>query len=104
MKTPEADPIDADLTLQSGPAAPPPADAGTVGVRDGAWLEPGRTCTWLRHTGRLRVLIDAADYFTTLRAAMLRARDTIFIVGWDIDSRLQLTPAGARDGLPAPLA
>ncbi|MFC0399404.1 VTT domain-containing protein [Paraburkholderia rhizosphaerae] len=69
-----------------------------------AWLEPGRTCEWLRCANRLRVLIDAADYFDAVRAAMARARNTIFIVGWDIDSRLQLTPEGARDGLPAGLA
>src|SRR6188768_636651 len=101
MKTPEADPIDADLPLQDGHTAALPADANVRGASDGAWLTPGRTCKWLRHAERFRVLIDAADYFTALRAAMLRARDTIFIVGWDIDSRLQLTPTGARDGLPA---
>jgi phosphatidylserine/phosphatidylglycerophosphate/cardiolipin synthase-like enzyme/uncharacterized membrane protein YdjX (TVP38/TMEM64 family) len=104
MKTPEADPIDADLPLQDGHTAALPADANVRGASDGAWLTPGRTCKWLRHAERFRVLIDAADYFTALRAAMLRARDTIFIVGWDIDSRLQLTPTGARDGLPARLA
>lgn len=96
----EADPITDD---------PPANGAGTDSeacprTERGAWLQEGRTCAWLRPAQRLRVLIDAADYFDALRAAMTRARDTIFIVGWDIDSRLQLTPEGARDGLPAGLA
>src|SRR5207237_7995402 len=28
------------------------------------------------------------------------AQSTIFIVGWDIDSRVKLVPSGANDGLP----
>ncbi|HEY4351130.1 MAG TPA: VTT domain-containing protein [Paraburkholderia sp.] len=89
--------------------APPVNHAGTdneayPSTRHDAWLQEGRSCAWLRRAERLRVLIDAADYFDALRAAMTRARDTIFIVGWDIDSRLHLTPEGPRDGLPAGLA
>ncbi|WP_459713338.1 VTT domain-containing protein [Paraburkholderia sp. 2C] len=92
----------------------PPAHSAATGneadrpTQHDAWLQEGRTCAWLRRSKRLRVLIDAADYFDALRAAMARARDTIFIVGWDIDSRLELTPEGARgglrDNLPAGLA
>ncbi|TXC84352.1 VTT domain-containing protein [Paraburkholderia azotifigens] len=67
-------------------------------------LRLNRTCERKEHAHHFRVLIDAAEYFETLRAAMIRARHSIYIVGWDIDSRLQLVPGGAPDGLPAQLA
>ncbi|MBP0590097.1 VTT domain-containing protein [Paraburkholderia sp. LEh10] len=67
-------------------------------------LRPGHNCQLQERTRRFRILIDAADYFSALRAAMTRARHTIYIVGWDIDSRLQLVPGGAPDNLPAGLA
>ncbi|CAG9196489.1 Phospholipase D [Paraburkholderia sabiae] len=67
-------------------------------------LRPRHTCERKEHAHHFRVLIDAAEYFETLRAAMIRARHSIYIVGWDIDSRLELVPGGAPDGLPAPLA
>jgi len=34
---------------------------------------------------------------------MAAARDTIFIIGWDIDSRIPLYPEDGDDGLPLPL-
>lgn len=51
------------------------------------------------------VLFDAARYFGILRDAMRRARHSIFIVGWDIDSRTRLVgPSGAAsDGAPETL-
>ncbi|RQS12308.1 hypothetical protein DIE07_09060 [Burkholderia sp. Bp9002] len=66
-------------------------------------LERGRNCDAIRHAHRFSTLIDGAAYFATLRAALARARDTVFIVGWDIDSRMRLVPDGADDGLPEPL-
>lgn len=47
--------------------------------------------------------MDGAAYFSALRAAAAQARRTIFIIGWDIDSRMRLVPEGANDGLPEPL-
>ena len=46
---------------------------------------------------------DAADYFRLVRHAILQARDTIFILGWDIQSTLDLVPGGASDGAPTRL-
>ncbi len=34
---------------------------------------------------------------------MARARESIFVIGWDIDSRIALHPTGDDDGLPLPL-
>lgn len=66
-------------------------------------LEPGRNCASLHRAPRFSVLVDAASYFSALRYAIRRARRTVFIVGWDINSRMKLVPGGAADGFPDPL-
>jgi phosphatidylserine/phosphatidylglycerophosphate/cardiolipin synthase-like enzyme len=50
------------------------------------------------------VLIDAAPYFGAARAAMLKAKSQIFILGWDIHSRVPLVGESGRadDGYPEP--
>ena len=66
-------------------------------------LEPGRNCWRLEQAGRVAFLVDGAAYFSAVRAAAAQARRSIFILGWDIDSRMRLVPEGADDGLPEPL-
>lgn len=39
---------------------------------------------------RFSLLIDGANYYGALRNALLKAEKTIFIVGWDVDSRVRL--------------
>jgi phosphatidylserine/phosphatidylglycerophosphate/cardiolipin synthase-like enzyme len=43
---------------------------------------------------RAHVVVDAAAYFELMHAAMLEARQRIFLIGWDFDSRIRL--AGGR--------
>lgn len=43
---------------------------------------------------RAHVVVDAAAYFELIHEAMLRARQRIFLLGWDFDSRIRL--AGGR--------
>ena len=66
-------------------------------------LQPGRNCWRLARARRAALLIDGAAYFAALRDAALRARRSIFVIGWDVDSRVSLAPQGARDGLPEQL-
>src|SRR5438270_6569575 len=68
----------------------------------GLILDPTSNVWRTTRAGRAAVLIDAGRYFGALRQAMLQARSTVFIVGWDIDSRTRLVgEAGtADDGLP----
>lgn len=87
------------------------ADDGTAGAATHAdgparhgLLERGRNCDAIRHAARFAMLVDGAEYFAALRTALARARHTVFIVGWDVDSRMRLTPEGAHDGLPNTLA
>jgi len=62
--------------------------------------EPGRNC-WVRvHTDRLAFLVDGEAYFAAAVQAMLRARSSIVILGWDIDSRVDLMPGRSSDGMP----
>ncbi len=49
------------------------------------------------------MLVDADMYFRAAREAMRTARRSIFILSWDIDSRMRLLPSGADDGYPEPL-
>lgn len=57
------------------------------------FLAPGDTCWRVEPAERAALLIDGADYFAALRSAMLKARRSIFIIGWDIDSRAPLRAA-----------
>src|SRR5262245_51941437 len=68
-------------------------------------FRPGRNAWRVAKAERATVLIDAANYFGALRKAMLAARHSITIIGWDVDSRTPLVgPSGEPDeGLPREL-
>ncbi len=66
-------------------------------------LVPSRNCWRLERAARLSFLIDGDAYYRALRDVFARARHSIFIVAWDIDSRTVLVPEGAGDGLPEKL-
>ncbi|RPJ40628.1 MAG: hypothetical protein EHM27_07700, partial [Deltaproteobacteria bacterium] len=57
---------------------------------------PGRNC-WKRPVaGKVAFLVDGDAYFSAFAAAVERARFSVLILGWDIDSRLQLRGDGSR--------
>jgi phosphatidylserine/phosphatidylglycerophosphate/cardiolipin synthase-like enzyme/uncharacterized membrane protein YdjX (TVP38/TMEM64 family) len=66
-------------------------------------LVPGRYCWRFEHAERLAMLVDGEQFFGAVRAALRTAQRSIFILGWDIDSRMRLVPGGAGDGWPEPL-
>ena len=58
---------------------------------------------WRRQRAdRAAVLVDAGQYFGAVREALLNARSTAFIIGWDLDSRTRLVGESCRadDGYP----
>jgi len=57
----------------------------------------GRNCWCIQPAGRVAFFIDGANYFKHLRAALRRARQSIFIVGWDFDPNIRLDPVDAPD-------
>jgi len=50
----------------------------------------GRNCWRKARAHRVTFLVDAAAYFRAFNAAALRARHSIMIVGWDVNSRTAL--------------
>src|ERR1700682_4147897 len=66
-------------------------------------LAPGRNCWRIDRAHRASWLVDGGEYFSAVRSALTQAQSTIFIIGWDIDSRMRLVPSGADDGFPEPL-
>jgi phospholipase D1/2 len=64
-------------------------------------LVPGQNCWRIARADRAAFLVDADPYFAAFRYAVERARESVLIVGWDIDSR---APVGrGRDGAALPL-
>ena len=57
-------------------------------MRDDRLLIPGETCWRIARADQFACIIDAADYFKHAKAAMLRARHRIMLVGWDLDARM----------------
>lgn len=77
---------------------------GNAGGTDaGSLLRPGDTCWRIARADRFAVIVDAADYFAIAREAMLRAEQSILLIGWDFDLRIKLVPDACGDGAPQEL-
>src|SRR6478672_563393 len=68
-------------------------------------FQPGQNVWRIEHADRASVLIDACSYFGAVRAALLQARRSVFIIGWDLDSRTRLVgdDCTPQDGWPVTL-
>ena len=66
-------------------------------------LNEGTNCWRISHAQRASFIIDGEDYFRTVRQAMIQAQHSIFIIGWDIHSELQLIRDDSDDGHPKEL-
>lgn len=86
-----------DATIAAAPLARPASAATSI-------LAPGRNCWRIAHARKLAFLVDGQEYFRAVREAVREAQRSIFILGWDIDSRQRLVPEGANDGWPEPLS
>ena len=93
---------DAPATMSPFETGAPKAEARVRGNARGL-LVPGRNCWRMAHAARVGFLVDGSEYFGAVRAALAGAQRDIFILGWDIDSRMWLVPGGANDGFPEPL-
>src|SRR5215204_6217828 len=62
--------------------------------RPSAIIQPGRNCWRVERARAFHCIQDAADYFRLVRRALLDARETVFIVGWDLASTIDLDPGG----------
>lgn len=57
-----------------------------------AVMAQGETCSTIARADRVALMVDGQEYFAALRSAMLQARRTIVMVGWDLDSQMDLAP------------
>jgi phosphatidylserine/phosphatidylglycerophosphate/cardiolipin synthase-like enzyme len=60
-------------------------------------VSPGRNCWRTARASRIAFLVDADAYFEAFYETVSRARNSVLIVGWDIDSRVQLRREPGRD-------
>lgn len=74
-----------------------------AGVERKRILVEGRNCWRIASAGRAAFLVDAAAYFEAFVSAVEKARESILILAWDIDSRLVLLRDGPDRGLPKEL-
>jgi len=63
----------------------------------------GRNCWRIARAQRAAFLIDSAAYFAAFAAAAEQAQHSIFIIGWDVDSRVRLIPDGVQTDQPTEL-
>lgn len=82
----------------------PISHSAPASTTDATVLRPGRNCWRIEHAQRVAFLVDGDEYFGALRSAMARARRHIFILGWDIDSRMRLPVGEDRSSATLPLA
>lgn len=57
-----------------------------------AILRQGRNCWRICKADRASILVDGQNYFARLHDALLLARRSILILGWDFDGRIKLRP------------
>ena len=70
---------------------------------DSQIIQPGKNCWRADRADRFYCIQDAADYFQLVRRALLDARETVFILGWDINSTINLVPGLSGAGEPTRL-
>ncbi|WP_207460435.1 VTT domain-containing protein [Azospirillum sp. SYSU D00513] len=90
---------------RSGFAGAPPAPgsyapAGLEPIGHEGVLAPGHNVWRVETAHRLGVVIDAEEYFIHAKAAMRRARRSIYLTAWDLDTRIRLMPQTRRPRRP----
>jgi phosphatidylserine/phosphatidylglycerophosphate/cardiolipin synthase-like enzyme/uncharacterized membrane protein YdjX (TVP38/TMEM64 family) len=68
-------------------------------------FQPGHNVWRVERANRASILIDAGPFFGAVRAALLQAQRSVFIIGWDLDSRTRLVgeDCESHDGWPVTL-
>ena len=67
-------------------------------------LVPGETCWAMEPASQIKLLMEASNYYECLRRVCLQAKNAIYILGWDIDSRTPLRGLDSpTDGFPEAL-
>jgi phospholipase D1/2 len=65
-----------------------------------AIIQPGKNCWRADRAQAVYCVQDGADYFRLVRRALLDARETVFILGWDFASTIDLEPGADTSEAP----
>lgn len=66
-------------------------------------VQPGANCWRVERASHFYCIQDAAEYFRLVRQALLSARRTVFILGWDITAHTDLLPGQEPPNAPTRL-
>ncbi len=53
-------------------------------------FHPSKNCWRVQRAEHTRLIVDCADYYRALHESIVKARHSIFILGWEIDSHVRL--------------
>ncbi|WP_181702528.1 phospholipase D-like domain-containing protein [Chthonobacter albigriseus] len=53
-------------------------------------IRRGSNCWKVARANRFGVIVDAGDYFPAVKDAILQARESVCLIGWDFDTRIKL--------------
>jgi phospholipase D1/2 len=84
-------------------SVPDRAHSTPISIKSERLLRAGETCWRIEHADSVAFLIDGDAYFQALRQAIIRARRSVIMLCWDIDSRVRLVRDGNPDGYPTEL-
>ena len=77
-----------------------PGAASRSSAARSSLLVPGRNCWRVERAEHASFLVDGDSYFRAFRAAAIKARHSIIILGWDFDSRIRMLIDREPDGFP----
>ncbi len=80
-----------------------PQDAHMKERGNDSLLAPGVNCWRVARANRCALLVDGESYFKAVRDAIGKAYRTVWILGWDIDSRIGLVRGNGEDDRPSAL-
>ena len=63
-------------------------------------LRPGETCWRIAHASRMAVIADADAYFRHVKDAILQARHSVLLIGWDFTTDVKLDRDDPAPGVP----
>lgn len=69
---------------------------------DAHLFHPSRNCREVAVASHAAIAIDCANYYHALYEAIVKARHSVFVAGWDIDSRIKLLRGDRARGASHP--
>jgi phospholipase D1/2 len=52
-------------------------------------LRPGENCWRIERANRFAVIVDAQNYFRAVKESILAAEHSVYLIGWDFDTRVE---------------